>query len=189
MWRLINRFYPAWLELLVFGLLFFSGYYALASYPHLPQRVPTHFGLDGRPDAWQEKTVLNVFNVWLLQFLLYLVFTGLSYWILTRRDPRRLVRFSLNWTEKQKASFSLEELEAFRAFNLRWLIAFRIMIMGLQSYINVASINVALSHWRGLGWLLVLGGLIVFVLSFWVTLQTANFFSNLRKKRPVNHQN
>lgn len=36
---------------------------AAAAWPDLPDRVPRHFGLDGRPDAWTTKGVLSWFGL------------------------------------------------------------------------------------------------------------------------------
>ncbi len=34
-----------------------------ALWPRLPDRIPTHFGIGGRPDAWSEKNWFSVFNL------------------------------------------------------------------------------------------------------------------------------
>ena len=40
-------------------LVFYQG---LALYPRLPDRIPTHFGLTGEPDAWSAKIPLTAFG-------------------------------------------------------------------------------------------------------------------------------
>ena len=34
---------------------------ALAVWPDLPDRIPVHFGIDGRPDGWAEKSLTSWF--------------------------------------------------------------------------------------------------------------------------------
>jgi uncharacterized membrane protein len=36
---------------------------ALWAWPRLPERIPTHFGLDGQADAWSETTLVSWFLV------------------------------------------------------------------------------------------------------------------------------
>jgi uncharacterized membrane protein len=55
-----------------FGLVF-TIYTIFTSWPALPERIPTHFGFSGNPDAWGGKSSMMMFPV--LAFLLY---TGLS---------------------------------------------------------------------------------------------------------------
>ncbi len=45
--------------LLMVGMM---GFAALA-WPHLPDRIPLHFGLDGQPDSWGEKSLLSWFGL------------------------------------------------------------------------------------------------------------------------------
>ncbi|MCL6517945.1 DUF5808 domain-containing protein [Alicyclobacillus sp.] len=42
-------------------------------YPVLPDRFPTHFGLDGTPDQWSTKSILSAFGILIPQVLLFLI--------------------------------------------------------------------------------------------------------------------
>ena len=55
--------------------------FAVWAWPQLPEKIPTHFGIRGTPDAWSEKTLLRWFTVpavgigltgllWLVRFIL-----------------------------------------------------------------------------------------------------------------------
>ncbi len=37
--------------------------FAVWAWPHLPDEIPTHFGIRGTPDAWSEKTLLRWFTI------------------------------------------------------------------------------------------------------------------------------
>jgi len=61
------------LLLLAAAVLLFVFYQGLALYPHLPDRIPTHFGFTGQPDAWSAKTRLTAFGAPLMAAFLLLV--------------------------------------------------------------------------------------------------------------------
>jgi len=50
--------------------------FAVWTWPDLPHRIPTHFGIDGRPDAWGDRTVLSWFGIPLIAVTLTLA----MYW-------------------------------------------------------------------------------------------------------------
>jgi uncharacterized membrane protein len=50
------------LSLMVFlGLLAICAGYGVYNYPQLPEKVASHFGPSGRPDAWSTKTAFMIF--------------------------------------------------------------------------------------------------------------------------------
>jgi hypothetical protein len=57
---------------------------AIGEYPSLPARFPTHFGIDGRPDAWGTKRTLWIFPAVMVALSL------MDAWVmnLVARDPR-----------------------------------------------------------------------------------------------------
>jgi len=62
--------------LMALGVLFWVTYGALNGPAHLPDRIPTHFDISGRPDAWGTLTML-----WFLPAVgsgLYLLMTALG---------------------------------------------------------------------------------------------------------------
>ncbi len=60
---------------------------AISAWPHLPDQIPTHFGVDGRPDAWSPRTVRS----WFLVTGIALLMTGGMGLI------RRMLRLRPNW--------------------------------------------------------------------------------------------
>jgi uncharacterized membrane protein len=56
------------------------------AYPRLPERIPTHFGLDGTPDRWVETSLVS----WFILPLIALGMNALLYALtaLTMRNPR-----------------------------------------------------------------------------------------------------
>jgi len=65
----------------------------LSIWRRLPDRIPTHFGLRGEPNAWGAKTIFNVFGLPLigagalaLMYVAASLRTSLRYWNLPRKD-------------------------------------------------------------------------------------------------------
>ncbi len=59
----------------VLNLLLIAGMvgFALWTWPSLPERIPTHFGIDGQPDAWSDKSLFSWFSLPAVGFGLYLL--------------------------------------------------------------------------------------------------------------------
>ena len=55
----MRRFFDGTNVLLILAI----GGGALWAWPHLPSQIPTHFGMDGRPDAWSARTLESWFMV------------------------------------------------------------------------------------------------------------------------------
>ena len=55
----MRRFFDGMNVLLILAI----GGGALWAWPHLPSQIPTHFGMDGRPDAWSARTLESWFMV------------------------------------------------------------------------------------------------------------------------------
>lgn len=65
----------------------------LSIWPHLPDTIPTHFGLRGEPDGWAPKTIFSVFGIPLigagtlaLMCVVASLRIGVRYWNLPRKD-------------------------------------------------------------------------------------------------------
>jgi uncharacterized membrane protein len=81
---------------------------ALAAYfwTKLPASIPTHFGFNGQPDAWNNKSVFYVFLIPVLQIILFFSFVFLYYkpqysdmpttlWLMTMEPHKRDHAFEL----------------------------------------------------------------------------------------------
>jgi uncharacterized membrane protein len=53
------------------GLMVAMVWFTIWAWPRLPERIPTHFGIDGRPDSWSEPSV----GSWFLMPLIALTLT------------------------------------------------------------------------------------------------------------------
>lgn len=74
------------LRLLAWGLLAALVAYSAAVYGTLPDRIPTHLGLDGRPDAWADRSVARWFLLPGFGAAMVLLFEVLSRLIVRRPD-------------------------------------------------------------------------------------------------------
>jgi|SRR5579862_316236 len=57
--------------------------YTISVYPSLPERMATHWGIDGRPNGWSPR----VFGAWLLPSIMVLM--GLLFAVLPKIDPKK----------------------------------------------------------------------------------------------------
>jgi len=64
------------------GLLAFDALFTAWAYPQLPDQVPTHWGIDGTPDAWGDPSV-NAFGLMLLPWGFALMMV-----LIPRLDPK-----------------------------------------------------------------------------------------------------
>ena len=83
------------------ALLLLAWAYAVATYDELPDRIPTHFGLGGEPDAWSSRS----WGSWLALPIVATTITALLY------ATTRLV----DWARRHPALLSLPHKEAFLA--------------------------------------------------------------------------
>lgn len=76
----MKGFFDSVNSVLTFGLIGFAAW----AWPKLPAEIPTHFGPDGRADAWSETTLFS----WLLlpgMALLIVGFIGWFRWVMPRK--------------------------------------------------------------------------------------------------------
>jgi uncharacterized membrane protein len=59
----IARIYPPVLELIPLLLLFLAFYLTFINYPNLPDRIPSHFNIQGLPDGWGSKEEILIYPV------------------------------------------------------------------------------------------------------------------------------
>lgn len=78
----MKRFFDGVNLLLILGMMGF----ALWAWPHLPDRIPVHFGADGRPDGWADRSLTSWFALPSLAILLTLLMGAFR--PLMRRYPR-----------------------------------------------------------------------------------------------------
>lgn len=117
----------------------------------LPERVPIHFGLSGRPDAWAGRG--SVLALPVLSVVLYGALT------LVQRLPGRWYNYPVTITEENR-----DRQERLARDLIRWLKA---ALMGLFAHLTVGLLRTALGEAAGLGawtvpsWIGVMVGLVV----------------------------
>ncbi|TDA68835.1 MAG: DUF1648 domain-containing protein [Clostridia bacterium] len=164
---------PWWWELLPVALVLLSVGYTWMVYPDLPERVPTHYGASGMPDAWGGKGAVLVLPF--LQTGIYALDAGLYLWMARVKDPRRLIAHSANWTEKQKAAFTTKDLESLRAFLVRSLWLLNLVLMLMFTHLNVGDLQTALGLRHGLGLVIWVYFAAIMGICFWMTVKILSF--------------
>ncbi len=66
------------------GLMVALVWFAVWVWPDLPERIPTHFGIDGQPDAWSERSFWSWFLLPIIAVTLALSMYWVR-WVLPRR--------------------------------------------------------------------------------------------------------
>lgn len=111
---------------------------SLVAWPHLPARMPIHFGINGRADHWVETSLLAWFGLPLLALALVLGNAALVRWL-----PRRPELF--NHPDKQRflalpAPYRAPVIRRMQEF-LHWISVQVVLLFGL---IQVAILRTAL---------------------------------------------
>ena len=78
----MKRFFDGLNSLLLLGMVSF----ALWAWPRLPNRIPVHFGIDGQPDGWAERSLASWFLLPGIAILLTLLMGAFR--LLFHRYPR-----------------------------------------------------------------------------------------------------
>jgi uncharacterized membrane protein len=86
-----------WLNITI---VLFAWMVSVVAYDELPELIPTHFGFDGNPDKWSDKTPLMFYMMPTIQFIMVVIFI----WII--RYPK-LFNFPQkneikNWPDEKK---------------------------------------------------------------------------------------
>ncbi len=114
--------------------------YAWLHYPGLPDRVPTHFGPSGRPDAWKPKSPGSVMLLPLMTLIMGVGMSGFA-WLTAR--AKRAIRL-------RDQGASLEAQVRFRAAMTNFLAGISMLATILLALMAVASIQVGLGRRPGL---------------------------------------
>ncbi len=118
----------------IVGLLFLIAY-PLFHFSSLPDKIPSHFGPSGQPDAYQSKNIIWSFPA--LGVFIYLLITMIS------RIPHNL-NYSVKITEENAATQYQTAVRMMSVLKAIILLAF--------AYIVFTSIQVALGNKTGLGY-------------------------------------
>ena len=104
---------------------------SLLAWPHLPARIPTHFGFSGKADSWAETTLLSWFGLPLLALAIVLLNV-----VLARQLPRRPGLFNLSDKQRFLALPSEYQAPVIRRMQdfLHWVSAQMVLLFGLVQW-------------------------------------------------------
>ncbi|MCK4307507.1 DUF1648 domain-containing protein [candidate division WOR-3 bacterium] len=160
--------YPVWIELVVISLVFWSFCLVITAYPDLPDKIPTHFNARGEPDGWSSKTWINLLILPIGQIGLYVLMT-IGAWIITRsKNPIRFINLPVSTNRLQ--ILNGPETEEIRKVTRRGLLAIKIIVLGMFTYIEHFTIKVALGVEKGLSYWIWLYIVFIFAVTGWMTL-------------------
>ncbi|MCS7263811.1 MAG: DUF1648 domain-containing protein [Armatimonadetes bacterium] len=101
------------------------------AYPHLPEKVPTHFNANWQPDGWMSREAVIWFMPIILA-ILWLILTFCFWLALTEKGQLRLEQKDLKlllWIRKLMAAFMVTIHASILAVGLGWLTSPRTVIL------------------------------------------------------------
>lgn len=159
--RKLASFSKYWLELAVIAITVAAFLVLYYFYPQLPAQVPVHWGLNGQPDRWENKSFITVFAP-----LLIGLFVQIPLFLLKSEMVKARIRVPLENAEKL---FFLKEMSLVGNCNLLdWV---RLMVSTLFANIAISilatmandSVLVFINLWLWVNILLLLGGISFFL--------------------------
>ncbi|MDA8344015.1 MAG: DUF5808 domain-containing protein [Thermaerobacter sp.] len=84
--RIAPRRYPTGLLLIAIAVILITAAIGVARYPQLPTILATHFGQNGQPNGWMQKTPLSAFLLIWMQIGLTAIFAVIGYVLLQTRQ-------------------------------------------------------------------------------------------------------
>jgi uncharacterized membrane protein len=109
-------------------------------YPLLPERIPTHFGITGAPDAWSQRSLASALMLPLLTLVVGIGLGGMA-WLLA--GAKRSLRAG-------DQGVSLKAQLASRRATSRFLSGVTLITVAMMAILSVGSIRVALGQAQGL---------------------------------------
>ncbi len=134
-------------ELSAIALLIYAIYFVFNAYSSLPDTIPTHFGIDGKADAWGNKATLFILPS--VSIFVYLLLTGISFL------PSNMMNYPVKITDENK--------ERQHQIALKLLRILKLVIVALFFYISYQVVNSIKDTSDGLGvWFLPIFLIVVF---------------------------
>lgn len=143
--RRLSTCYPLQLEAIPALIMLVAFYLVASNYAALPDRMPTHFNLNGIADRWGGRG-----TVWVLPAVgasAYFFLAAVTLAMAAVADPLKLV----NLPRKSKEKLTQAQGEELRAFTLRALLAMRLVMSCLTTYMTYQTIQVGLGRSHALG--------------------------------------
>jgi len=135
------------IEIASIVMLIYFAYFIVTTYSTLPDTIPTHFGIDGKADAWGNKA--TIFILPSITLFVYLLLTGISLL------PSNMLNYPVKIDNENKERQHLLALKLLRILKLS--------IISLFFYISFSIVNSIDSANQTLGdWFLPLFLVIIF---------------------------
>ncbi len=159
-WQKLGKYYPVRLELVPFVLVILAWLFAVNGYPHLPERIPTHFNAAGVPDGWGSRSSIFIFPV--IGLVEYLFFSLLNILFAVVKDPKRLINLPRQQLEKLTPEKTAKLIRVFA----RSLFLLKTLIAVMCVYAVHMTVEVALQRAAGLGpgFMIITAGIIIVAL-------------------------
>jgi len=119
---------PRWFAFALAAFVFpmAAALYLRAHWDQLPARIPVHFGLNGQPDRWVDRTANGVFGLLAVDtgFVLLLLLLGVAVYYGARRLPQRTIILKMivaaaSYVSLEMAASSVEPL---LGFSILWIL-------------------------------------------------------------------
>ncbi len=130
--------------------------YSITSYPQLPDRIPSHFGISGAPDGWHAKSFSSVMTDSLMTLVIGVGLGGIA--IFTAR-AKRAVRYSSAVrgiadarVAARETEISLQAQLRFRRAVTRLISTISIFVAIMMTSVHIIAIRVGLGRARGIPW-------------------------------------
>jgi len=133
-------------EILSLTILIGSFIYLLVNWGLIPDKVPTHFGFSGKPDAWGQKT-----SLWILPSINLLIWVVLT---VASRSPSLLnIPFTIDRNHP-----------VIQRILVNFSIVLKLIINTILGYITVQSARVAMASADGMGNVFILASILILAL-------------------------
>lgn len=117
------------------------------AYPLLPNKIPTHFGAWGMPDAWSLKTTKLFYSPAVVQWSMTLLLAGLTTLFALTGD----IRGKINLPRKTAERLNSEQLGKLRKAVVNGMTGINIVTTAMLAFIQYGTVQTATGQWSGLG--------------------------------------
>ncbi|HHX50297.1 MAG TPA: DUF1648 domain-containing protein [Clostridia bacterium] len=131
---------------LVFMVL--SIYYPWVNYDRLPEMIPTHFDLAGKPDAWSEKSLGHLLVGPLITVITLLIMVVIAWWMAGVEDPRRVI----NGPKERIKKMSQERAEKIRSMAVFHTLLIMLLVSLVIMNVSIGQIQIASGYRENMGW-------------------------------------
>lgn len=159
-----------WIELFLLLLIFLNFYYAITNYPALPDKIPMHFGADGKADGWHTKSWASVLGISYaavgMDFLLLIATLVITK---SKKDPLRFVNLPIS--RSRISTLPQKAIEEIAGITVQLLVIIKSIIIVMFSYMSYSTIQIALKGQGTLGVIIWLFVAALFIVVFWETIR------------------